>query len=212
MITYINYDDYKKYTKCKEIVHDVIKVTLLNNNIESFHIYSEYDKFARHTKNAYPFEFKIDVENNIMSSDDIRNLIIEYFKEYKKCCSKIKISKEEALSRYENNRIEAIEKIVRERHKDNSFKLKIAIICYSEHITTIGILKGLYSKADFKTDFEKWFKDFSKKYPNFSFKTDKEIDNILVHDKEVLKHIKFMDDQGVEYSKHYSNYECHKMN
>lgn len=212
MNTYINYNDYKKYTRCKEIVYDVIRAGLLKNNIKDFDIYFQPDKFAKYAINDYPFEFEINIKNSTMLPDEIRDIIMSYFTDYKKSCSKIKISREEALFRYENDRINIIEKRVRERYRDNSFKIKTAIICYHEYITTVQILKGLYLKSGLKTDFNKWFKGFLKRYPHHSFKSDKEIDKIIAHDKEVLRHIKFMKSLGLEHSNRFSNYTVKKIN
>lgn len=202
----ISYDEYKKTSKCREIIHDIINASLIENNIENFNIYSQHDSYAKYVRNDYPFEFTIAIKDCLYNPDQVKQIILSYFKTYKMLRAKIRVSREDALFRYETNRINTIKERVLDSSKSKSFNINRIFYCYYEHITTPRILEELYRSTNAKTEFKKWFRDFSKKHQNFSFKSDEEINKLIEHDKEVLKHIKFMEMHGYTYSSEFSKY------
>lgn len=207
----IDYADYKKYTKCREIARDIIKASLVKNKINNFKIHCEIDKYTK-CANNYPFNFSVFINNTgTYDADYIKLLVLDDFVTWKANCSKVKISRESALKKFEADRVLALKKKWDEVYKKDCFNINTATIIYSDYINTIGILEGLYKYANLKTDFKTWFKNFSKRNSNYKFADDKTIDKLIKHDKEVLKHITVMKSMGHSFSNNFSNYTIQKM-
>ena len=177
----------------------------------NFKIIYEIDKFAKYANNNCPFSFNIFINNNSAHADSIKSLILADFAIWKATCSKIKISRDSALKRFEKGRVLALKENWDETHKKDYFNINTAATIYADYIDTVGILEGLYKYANLKTDFKTWFKNFSKRNDNYKFADDKTIDKLIKHDKEVLKHIAVMKSLGYNFSDDFSNYTIQKM-